>query len=223
MSYILSDIRTKVRQRIRDTGYDATEITNYLNDAQNDIFNEYRLPFMEAIQPYTLTIGVADITNGGSLPSNFVAPIDLTLTSSASEKLLPMRDFREMDYLYPDYEDNTGIAQGAPNAWYKYAQTIKVFPEPDQAYTLSLRYYKRPTLLSADADVPSLPSEFEEMLVLGAAYRVLQVKDNYDQAGILENKYRELLDKLVMKYTRNQTGMPTIMRINRESVGKSHY
>lgn len=222
MSYILSDIRTKVRQRIRDTGYDSTEITNYLNDCQNDVFNEYRLPFMEATQAYTLTAGVADITDGDGLPANFVTPIDLILTSGGQEKTIPFRDVREMDLLYPDYEDSSS-ATGAPTDAFKYAQTIKVRPEPDQAYTLTLRYYKKPTILSADADVPSIPSEFEELLVAGAAYRVMQVKDNYDQAGILENKYKELLDKLVMKYTRNQTGQPTIMRINRVSVGKSHY
>lgn len=223
MSYILSDIRTKVRQRIRDTSYDSTEINNYLNDCQNDVFNEYRLPFMEATQDYTLTVGVADITNGGSLPSNFVLPIDLILTSEAREKVLTPRDVRQMDYLYPDFEANSGIAPGQPTDWYKYAQTIKVFPEPDIAYTLTLRYYKKPTILSADADVPSIPSEFEELLVAGAAYRILQVKDNYDQAGIHENKYRELLDKLVAKYTRNQTGIPNVIRINRIATGKSYY
>lgn len=222
MSYQLSDIRTKVRQRVRDTGYDSTEITNYLNDTQNDIFNEYKLPFMETTQEFTLTIGVADITDGDGLPTNFVLPIDLMLTST-QEKVLTPRDFREMDMLYPDYEANSGIAQGVPSDWYKYGQTIKVFPEPDQAYVLTLRYYKKPTLLSADADVPSIPSEFEELLVTGAAYRVLQVKDNYDQAGILENKYKELLDKLVMKYTRTQTGIPNRIRINRYAVGKGHY
>lgn len=223
MSYQLSDIRTKVRQRVRDTSYDSTEITNYINDAQNDVFNEYRLPFMEATQDYTLTTGVADITNGVGLPTNFVLPIDLMLTANGQEKLLTPRDVREMDYLYPDYESSTSYPSSAPTNWYKYGQTIRVFPEPDQAYTVTLRYFKKPTLLSADADVPSLPSEFEELLVIGASYRVLQVKDNYDQAGILENKYREMLDKLVMKYTRNQAGIPTIMRINRSAVGKTHY
>jgi|SRR6478672_5337148 len=223
MSYILSDIRTKVRQRIRDTSYDATEIANYLNDTQNDVFNEYRLPFMETTQDYTLTIGTADITAGNGLPTNFVLPIDLILTSNGYEGKLDFRDTREMDMLYPDYENSTVYPNSTPTDAYKYGQTIKVFPEPDQAYTVTLRYYKRPTLLSSDSDIPSLPSEFEEMLVVGAAYRIMQVKDNYDQAGILENKYKELLDKLVMKYSRNQVGQPTMMRINRNIVGKRHY
>lgn len=223
MSYILSDIQTKVRQRVRDTGYDTTEITNYLNDTQNDIFNEYRLPFMEATQDYTLTIGVADITDGDGLPANFVLPIDMLLTTGGMEKIILPSDVREIDNSHPDYEDSGSFGTGAPVNWYKYAQTIKVYPEPDQAYTVTLRYIKKPTLLSSGSDVPSLPSEFEEALVLGASYRVLQVKDNFDQAAIYQNKYDELLDKLVMRYSRNQTGIPNIMRINRVSVGRSHY
>lgn len=223
MSYVLSDIREKVRSRVRDSSYSSSEINNYLNDTQNDVFNEYRLPFMEATQTYTLTANVADITNGSGLPANFVVPIDLLLTSAGREKQIPFQDVRQMDFLHPDYEDSSVYPAGEPQEAYKYAQTIKVFPEPDAAYTLTLRYYKRPTLLSSDADVPSLPSEFEELLVVGAAYRVLQVKDNYDQAGILENKYKELLDKLVVKYSRNQTGQPTLFRINRNVMAKRFY
>lgn len=215
MSYQSSDIVTKVQQRIRDTGYSSSEIQNYINDTQNDVFNEYRLPFMQTTQNYTLTQGVSDITNGTGLPSNFVQAIDLTLTSLGREKVLPYRDFKWVDDTTPDPDDTTTHSTNVPEYWYKFGDTIKVYPVPDAAYTLTLRYYKKPTLLSSDADVPDIPSEFEELLVSGAAYRVLQVKDNYDQAAIHENKYNELLQKLVVKYSVPQVGTPLRMRINR--------
>jgi len=98
-----------------------------------------------------------------------------------------------------------------------------VFPTPNAADTLTLRYFKKPTPLSSDDDVPELPSNFEELLIVGAAYRVLQVKDNYDQAAILQNKYDEILQKLVMKYSQPQVGTPTRMRINKYAVGKSNF
>lgn len=223
MSYIAGDIVTRVQQRIRDTGYSSSEIKSYLNDTQNDVFNEYRLPFMQTTQNYTLTVGVADITNGSGLPSNYVQAVDLVLTTDGKESVLTYRDVREMDALYPDYENSTNYPNSVSTDWYMYAQTIKVFPEPDSAYTATLRYYKKPTLLSADADVPSLPSEFEELLVVGAAYRVMQAKDNYDQAGVLQNKYDELLQKLVVRYSQPQIGKPTIMRINRRALGKANF
>lgn len=223
MAYQLSDIVTKVQQRVRDTSYSSTEIKNYINDTLNDVYNEYRLPFMQTTQTYTLTVGVSDITNGSSLPTNFVQAIDLVLTTSGREQVLPYWDIRDVEATYPDPDDTSAHPAITPILWYMYGQTAKVFPVPDSAYTLTLRYYKKPTMLSADADVPSLPSEFEELLVVGAAFRVLQVKDNYDQAGVLENKYGELLDKLVNKYSQQQVGAPTRVRINRHALGKENF
>lgn len=223
MAYTTGDIVTRVQQRIRDTGYSSTEIKGYLNDTQNDVFNEYRLPFMETTQTYTLTPDVSDISNGAGLPANYVQALDITLTSSGRESVLQYVDVREIDNLYPDPDDTSINPSGQPTKWYFYADTIKVFPVPDEAYTLSLRYFKKPTLLSSDADVPELPSQFEEILVVGAAYRVLQVKDNYDQAAILQNKYDEILQKLVVKYSQAQVGSPIRMRINKYAVGKTNF
>lgn len=223
MAYQTSDIVTKVQNRVRDSAYSTTEIKNYLNDTQNDVFNEYRLPFMETTQNYTLTTGVSDITNGSGLPSNYVQAIEIIVTTAGREAVLPYSNVRTIDSDHPDADDETVNPRGAPSEWYFYGETIRVFPEPDDAYTLTLRYYKKPTLLSADADVPDIPSEFEELLVVGAAYRVMQVKDNYDQAGVLENKYDELLQKLVVKYSQPQVGTPTRMRINRYGLGSSHF
>lgn len=223
MSYTTGDIVSRVQQRVRDTQYSTSEIKSYLNDVQNDVFNEYRLPFMQTTHDYTLTPNVTDITNGSNLPTDYVQAVDLFLTTNSQEKLLTYKDFREIDGLYPDPTDITRHTPNLPCYWYIYAQTIRVFPAPNDAYTVTLRYYKKPTALSADADVPSLPSEFEELLVVGAAYRVLQVKDNYDQAAILQNKYDELLQKLAVKYSVPQVGTAIRMRINRRALGKTSF
>lgn len=223
MSYILGDTVTRVQQRVRDTGFSSTEIKSYLNDVQNDVFNEYRLPFMETSQDYTLTPNVSDITNGAGFPTNYVQAIDLLNTYSGRESVIPFFDIRQVDAFYPDADDTTINPAGSPIKWYIYAETPRVYPKPDLAYTLTLRYYKKPTLMSGDGDVPELPSEFEELLIVGAAYRVLQVKDNYDQAAILQNKYDELLQKLVVKYSQPQVGTPTRMRINRVSLGPTSF
>lgn len=178
---------------------------------------------MQTTQTYTLTAGVSDITNGSGLPSNYVQAIDLLLTSTGREKVLTYKDVKEIDVLYPDADDQTANPQGVPNFWYYYAETIRVYPEPDAGYDLTLRYYKKPTLLSSATDVPDVPSEFEELLVLGAAYRVFQVIDNYDQAAVLQNKFDELLQKLVVKSSQPQVGAPTIMRINRNALGQKNF
>lgn len=220
MAFQLSDIVTKVQQRVRDTGYSSSEINNYINDTQNDVFNEYRLPFMQTSQNYTLAVNTSDITNGSGLPSNFVQAIDIFLTTTGREKVLEYIDFAELDKLYADLDDTTANPANVPNYWYKIDDTIRVFPVPNAAYTLTMRYYKKPTILSANADVPEIPSQFEEVLVVGAAYRVMQAKDNYDQAGILENKYDELLQKMVVRFSQPQVGTAIRIPINRTRTSK---
>src|SRR5690606_24674865 len=113
----------------------------------------------------TLTQGVSDITNGSGLPTNFVQAIDLTLTSKGREKVLPYRDFTWVDRNNPDPDDTEVNPENVPAYWYKFGEVINVFPVPDAAYTVSLRYYKRPTELTGDDDVPEVPKEFEEILV----------------------------------------------------------
>ncbi len=223
MAYTLAGLRTRVQKRVRDTGYDSSEITDYLNDTQRDICNELRLPFMQTSQNYTLAINVSDITNGSNLPSNYVQAMDLVNTYTGYEGVIPYKSTQELDRYYPDEDDATRNPANAPTYWYNYAKTIRVFPQPDKAYTVTLRYYKSPTALSSDSDVPELPSEFEELLVLGAAYRVLQVKDNYDQAAILQNKYDEILQKLAVKYSQPQVGKPMRMRSATRYVGRPHF
>ncbi len=223
MAYTLGNLVTRVQNRIRDTGYSSTEIKNLINDTQNDVFNEYRLPFMQATQAYTLTAGDADLTSGSGLPANYVQALDLTLTSSGSERVLAYASPQETNAQYPDATDTSAYPLNTPYRWYEYAQTINLFPVPNEAYTATLRYYKKPTLLSSDDDVPEIPGEFEELLVLGASYRALQIKDNYDQAAILQNKYDEILQKMVVKYSQPQVGTPLRMRINRYAVGKTNY
>lgn len=223
MTYVLSDLITRVQQRVGDTGFSTTEITNYLNDTVRDIYNEYTLPFMETSQDYNLAIGEPDITNSVGLPANFVNAINLTYTSDNGERLIPYIEYRELDNEFPDAEDTNIHPSGEPQYWYTYGDAIKVYPAPSTVYTVSLRYMKSPTALSGVDDIPEVPSEFEEILVVGAAYRVMQVKDYYDQAAILQNKYDEILQKMVKKYSRGQIGRPTLMRINRDGLGKAHF
>lgn len=218
MAYTVTDITSKVQRRIKDTSYSSTEILDYLNDTQRDVFNEYRLPFMQTSQGYTLTTNVSDITNGTGLPANFAQAIDLTLTTAGTESTLPYLPYQVVNERYPDPTDTTVHPSNIPEYWYKFGETIRVFPTPNAAYTATLYYYKSPAELTLGADVPEIPPEFEEILVVGPAYRIMQIKDNYDIAGILENKYMELLDKLVAKYSLTQAGHSTQMRINRRTV-----
>lgn len=214
MAYTAGALATKVQTRVRDTGYSTSTIKEFLTDTVRDIHNEHpSLPIWKATATFTLTATNSDITAGVGLPANYGSPIQLINTTNGSENVIPYIDESDLEYMYPDHSDSTRHADGQPQYWYFDGSTIRLFPAPNAAYTLRLQYMKEAGELSADGDVPTVPYEFEELLVVGAAYRVLQVKGVYDEAGILENKYVELLQKLVNKSLRTPT--PHIMKTNR--------
>jgi hypothetical protein len=218
MAYDLTTLVSRVQKRIRDSNYPASEITDAINDTQRDVFNEYQLPLMEATQVYTTVSNVSDITNGVGLPSNYQQAIDLTDTSTGRERVIPWRQLILSDTNNPDQDDQPA---NYPQYWYKLANTIRLYPKPAGAYPLALRYYKTPTELINDSDVPEIPPEFGEILVSGPAYRIFQVKDQYDIAAIHQNKYDEILQKLAVRYSQVQVGVPHVMPTN--TVGMTSY
>ena len=223
MAYTVGNLVDKVQKRVRDTGFSSTTIIELLNDTQNDVFNEYTFPFMQTSQNYVLTANDEDITSGTGLPADYVTAQHLTITTSGRESNVPFVDFRWIEENYPDPTDTTRNPAGVPRYAYFANGTVNVHPVPNEAFNVTLSYRKKPTELSSENDVPDIPAEFEEMLVLGAAYRVMQIKDNYDIAGVLQNKYDEILQKLAVRYNKNQVGAPKIMRINRRAVGKKNF
>lgn len=213
MAYTLSGLITKVQNRVKDTGFSTSTITDYINDAQRDVFTEYRLNFMEATQTYTTAVNVADITNGVGLPTNYTIAIDLF--DVTNNEIIPYKDI--------SYLDNLETTNNSGRFWYKYAGTINLYPTQTTALSVRLRYYKAPTELAADGDVPLIPELYSEILVLGASIRVLETKDNYDQAAILERKYNRKLLTMVGMTSVNQTGSSTKQRINRYSTSKRRF
>lgn len=199
MAYNVGNLISQVQSRLDDTGFASATLMQFLNDTQRQITNEYRLPFMEATASFTTVIGTASI---GSLPSNFQMAINLTVTSpDSNEKVIPYMEYEEIDHRYPDPTDDT---TGPPAYWYIFNGTINLSPRPDAAYGLTLRYLKKPTELTANADVPAIPEEYQEILVLGAHKRALQLNDNFDQAQLINQEYLDLVEKMVNRLTRRQ-------------------
>jgi hypothetical protein len=99
--------------------------------------------------------------------------------------------------LYPAPENLTTYSQ--PHYWTEYANQIYFNCPADLAYTLKQFYQKTPTELSADSDIPELPQNFREAIVLGAAYRCEEERDNYDIAAVVQNRFNDRVSDLIMR------------------------
>jgi len=208
MDYNLSNIRNQVTDdKLDDTSFDSGVVDRFINATQREIFNSFELPFMEKIF-------------SGSLPSDnyiFEFPPDLQVLQSAvisdpdgsqrdiTKLMIPYKLFNQ---LYPTPILNEA---GPIVAWTSYAGKMYTSRPIDLPYKMDVSYIKKPALLEDDLDVPEVPEEFQELLVLGAFKRVLQRNEDYDLAGVIGNEYNDNLDRLVSRYGFRITGQPVIM------------
>lgn len=217
MAYDLIGLRAEVRNRLDDESYDSGVLDQFINDTHRQVLNTYSFPFMEKEFSGTLLSGASTF----QLPTDAQTVISFRLTApDDAAGLLPYMAFRQFDETYPDPGSSN---PGKPIVWTFINTDFKVHPKTDQVYELDLRYLKIPTTLTGDTDVPDVPEEFKEILVLGAHQRALERDDAYNEAQVVEQKWDLLVEDMVRRLVTRQIGSPNIMRTSSMNTGSSQY
>lgn len=208
MEYTLAYLRERVLEdKLDDDSFDPVIVDRFLNDAQRAIYNSVELPFMEKVFAGTISASQYIFT----FPDDYKKSQSLILTAPEGQQrnltnfYLGFRDFNNR---FPDPSQN-GVSP--PTLWTLHADKLYFSAPTDQQYTMTMYYIKRPEKMVEDEDVPSVPEDFEELLLLGAHYRILQRNEDFDLAGAVKAEYLEEYDKLIPSYGTRQTGKPTIM------------
>ena len=196
MDYTLQAIVQRVQvDKLDDDEFDTGVITRFVNDTQRDIFNQFELSFQEKIF-------------AGTLPATstmFNVPDDLALLQRAiltngtniqdiTSKYMPWREFLNT---YPSPSSNTA---GDVTNWTSYAGNIILNCPQEDEQTLTMYYIRKPITLTVGTQVPEIPYEFEELLVVGTYIRCLKFNEDFDQAAYVETEYNKMLDLLVTRY-----------------------
>ena len=201
-NYNLSGLINRIKVRLDDEEYSDDTITQFLNDALFDALGEAHYQFLEKVyQAATQEPGILP------LPRDFQTVINLTAKNEKS--VWPMRYMAYDEFL--DHDKHSGVKN--------YRFTIfgdkLLYTVPDikddeyedgeeRFYNLTLYYLAKPLPLSQPTDVPVIPYEFGEVLVMGALARAERLRDNFDYAAIYENKYDELVTNMKLRYCPRQ-------------------
>lgn len=206
-TYQLSTVRTRLNQKLDDTAFDTATANQFINDAQREILNSRRWVFMEREGSVTTTSGSTSLT---SVPTTMQAPISMRVYSPTGNAIiLPYVEYEDFDVELPN---PTVAGSTAPSAWYVFDLVPYVYPTANGTYTLKLKYIKKPTELSNDTDVPEIPEEFSELLVLAAYKRALEFNDeDLTKVSKIEMEIEKHMSKMDDRYKR-QKGTPHIMR-----------
>ena len=201
-NYNLSGLIDRLKIRLDDQEYDETAITQFINDAYFDVLGEEHYQFLERI--YCASTQGPDVL---PLPRDFQTAINFT--AKTDKGLWTLK--------YLDYNDFTSLEKGSGPKNYRYTifgnqlfyDVPDVSDDPyedgeERFYDLKLYYLAKPLPLVNSTDVPVIPYEFGEVLVMGALARAERLRDNFDYAAIYENKYDELVTNMKLRYCPRQ-------------------
>ena len=216
-NYNLGGLTSRIKARLKDAEYSDEDIQQFINDAYFDILGETAYQFLEKIY-------VASTQEGGPLllPRDYQTLIHFTAEIDKGVhqlRYLPSRVFFDTNkdasiknYTYTIFGDQ--LFYSLPNVE---NQTDNNGEE--KFYKLSLFYLAKPRALTDSTDVPVIPYEYGEALLLGALCRAEQLRDNFDFAQIYENKKEELITNMKERYCprqqegENRAQLPVFQRL----------
>ena len=114
-------------------------------------------------------------------------------TLSIETKKLKSLDYQEYLDRYIDHEYNTStnIRTVPRNIIRTPSQEFIFYPCPDKAYEVVYEYYQNPVSLSLHSDVPSVPKEFQHVIVDGAMFYAYQFRGDTQSAQISQQKFEQ--------------------------------
>ena len=185
----LSDFKTYVKYDWKRTDKD-TELVQFYNDMIVWVASQIPNPGYKFQSYATVSKGVEDI----SLPTNIVHllhPIRYlkgTGTSDIGWNLIHLTK-KEYDRWEPN-PNRTNPHEGHPWAYTVFSNSILVTPPfQDSSALLEINWTKQTTDMSDDADIPSLPTEWEEVLKQGTLERLFASIGLFQESEFWGKKY----------------------------------
>lgn len=138
------------------------------------------------------------------LPTDFVDADMLTLIDGTYRFNL-----REATWHWIEREKVTTDYSALPQYWAVYSQSIRLYPTPDDAYTLRIAYVYELPALSASSDANAWTNEAEELIrnrALAYLWRqVIRDEQSLQQAQIAESYEREAYSQLKAALNRQES------------------
>ena len=179
-----------------DEDFDPSVIDNFINDAQKDIFSEYELPFTEKIFTGNLP-AQATMFQFPDDVSQLQAVIIIDEEGHSRDITNDFVTFRDFNKQYTNYAT---AEAGSIMKWTLYGGKMITSRPTGNNYDMTIFYNKVPKLLTQDSDVPEVPEEFEEALLLGAFYRVQYREGDSDEGLLTKSEYRTKLEQMAARY-----------------------
>lgn len=210
MAYNLLGLRTSVRSKLKDSSYSASVIDGAINDAQLEIADLYLWSYFQKLVSGALTIDEHTYEQQSDHQTTaklvILDPDTPTSNWDITKYYKPWEEFFN-SFPAPDLLDSS-----QPVYWTEYGNQIYFNCPASKAYLMRQFYQKIPTELTGDNDIPELPINFREALILGATYRCEEERENHDIAAVLQNRFNDRVSDLMTRLANTTlTGPDTVV------------
>jgi hypothetical protein len=182
-------MRTEVLAYGFDTNQYSSRINSWLNEAQSRIARSCEIPKLWTTANISTIVGTGSYT----LASNFIRMNKVFHNGATQLELMPI----DVGELRAMTQGGTSTTVGIPEVYSISAEfTMTVAPVPDAVYTLTYDYYQRPTDLSADGDISTLPVDYHDLMVSYTLARCYRSEDDAQMSAFYQSEYQRDLQRL---------------------------
>jgi hypothetical protein len=151
----------------------------WVNEAQRELAREVEAPEFQETQTIPMVPGTYKYT----LPANFLRVQDIVY-ELLSTRLRPV-DQQQFDLTAP------ALVSGPPQIYTLYQNQLWLYPSPNSADSLLMRYMKGPPALVSDSDVPLLNQDYLQLLADYALARAFAAEDDIEAAQFHQGRYEK--------------------------------
>lgn len=164
-------------------GFDPTtyraRVVLWLNEAQHRVARAISALEFSSTQTIATVAGTATYT----LPATDVRV--QSLRNTTDREALGSLEIGDLD--------TAPSGTGKPTSYAIQGRQLVLYPTPDAAYALELRFWSNVVDMSADSDVPTLPADYADILVSYALSKAFANEDDMEAAAYHRSVYdREL-------------------------------
>lgn len=194
MPKTLADMRRRVRKALGGLDEDdlsTVDLDGLINTSIEELSDKFPFREKEKVASFVTSIGFRSY----DLPTGFESIRSLSisdLTTNLSTKLVLMTTD-----VYETRFDSDVDNYGFPTNYFREGDCIKLWPTPDNIYTITLRYNKPLEDLINESDTPNMPQNWHEIVELGAIWRGFIDQNDWQRSNFAKNTQISLLNTTV--------------------------
>jgi hypothetical protein len=164
--------------------FSPSQYTNYIQDRlnQGQAYVAAQTDFRELFSSEEIATVNDDVAY--DLPTDYMRVYSLMYTPSGADAF-PLTEVSQGDL------DAFPISSGVPTHYAVAGDEVRLWPTPDTAYTLRLRYYKKPASLVNASDTPEIPGTYHHLLVSYALWHCYERENDYNSAMYHKGRFDE--------------------------------